>query len=188
MGMSLSKLRESVIDREVWHTAVHGVAKVGHELNWAERASNPKTPLEAPSSSLTLHHDVPFRTPSILGNSLLQRGPSFRRTLRTSFLEELQPLLVFSGVLCPAPVQWLPSGSFQLLVYLVATWGPHVRKNPTAHPRQWEIFSGSSPYHFLLGPWDLSPKQEGWLLVGRRQREVGKAHRLTHSSLGCMNH
>ena len=27
MGMSLSKLRELVIDREAWHTAVHGVSK-----------------------------------------------------------------------------------------------------------------------------------------------------------------
>ena len=27
MGMSLSKLREVVIDREAWHAAIHGVTK-----------------------------------------------------------------------------------------------------------------------------------------------------------------
>ena len=27
MGMSLSKFREFVIDREAWHAAIHGVAK-----------------------------------------------------------------------------------------------------------------------------------------------------------------
>ena len=28
MGMSLSKLRELVIDREAWHAVIHGVAKI----------------------------------------------------------------------------------------------------------------------------------------------------------------
>ena len=38
MGVSLSKLREFVMDREAWHAVIHGVAKsrtwLSNELNW----------------------------------------------------------------------------------------------------------------------------------------------------------
>ena len=33
MDMSLSKLREIVTDREVWHAAVHGIAKTRTQLS-----------------------------------------------------------------------------------------------------------------------------------------------------------
>ena len=39
MDVSLSKLRELVIDTEAWHAAIHGVTKIQTqliELNWTE--------------------------------------------------------------------------------------------------------------------------------------------------------
>ena len=46
MGMSLSKLRESVMDREAWHAAIHGVTKSRTQLsNWTEL----KLPFPSPS-------------------------------------------------------------------------------------------------------------------------------------------
>ena len=36
MNVSLSELREIVMDREAWRAAIHGVAKSRTQLNWTE--------------------------------------------------------------------------------------------------------------------------------------------------------
>ena len=65
MDVSLSELRELVMDRETWHAAVHRVAKSQTRLSdWTElnRTIQPAHPLSSPSPPAfnLSHHQGPF--------------------------------------------------------------------------------------------------------------------------------
>ena len=62
MGMSLSELRELVMDREAWHTAIHGFCRVGNdwetEVNWCHILLLYRLCIPIPVKSLALRPPV----------------------------------------------------------------------------------------------------------------------------------
>ena len=91
MHLSLSELRELVMDRKAWRAAIHGVAKSrtrlsdGTELNWTARRSNlsilkeisPECSLEGLMLKLKLQY---------IGH-LMQRTDSYEKTLMLGKIE-----------------------------------------------------------------------------------------------------
>ena len=59
----LSKLWELMMDREVWHAVIHGVANSGHdwvtELNWTEHASQVMLKLRQARLQKHMTHEIP---------------------------------------------------------------------------------------------------------------------------------
>ena len=99
MGMSLSKLRELVMDREAWRAAFHGVAKsqTWQTLNWTENWDNSWVMLRAPDSSdfplssdpsRILHRDMRFVWKMLPATAcqVWGMGRSSRLALRESLL------------------------------------------------------------------------------------------------------
>ena len=78
MDMSLSRLRELVMDREAWCAAVHGVAKVGHdwatELNWTKLklCLTLCYPMDCSPPGSSVHRDSPGKNIGMGCHALLQ--------------------------------------------------------------------------------------------------------------------
>ena len=113
MDMSLSKLRELVMDRETWLAAVHGVSRVTHdwvtELNWTGWYSCCITAI-GHCIGLSVTREGKLRLTSVLRLMALSSAIYSCFPLVTSKSVELT-LVIFLWFWLGDTIQWLSRGS-----------------------------------------------------------------------------
>ena len=111
MNVSLSELREMVMDREAWRAAIHGVAKSRTWLSdWTELNWTTFTP--------SICHEVMGPDAMILVFWMLSFKPAFSLSSFT-FIKRLFAFFHKGGVICISEVNWYFSRQswFQLVLH-----------------------------------------------------------------------
>ena len=161
MGMSLSKLREFVIDRKAWHAAIHGVPKSWTrlndwtELNWTEWVCDLSLltlPLDSGQDWRT-YFGCETKNPELTWQLVADLGLGWKHEGSPS-----------SGIYSPCLWVWLllymtivQQALFYLLIYLIYcyTWhyARHERYQDEIHSP--ETQGASSSWRFIWTRWEV---------------------------------